>query len=77
MSIAANAPFVIPKLRRSGMFVRHFPESFEIRGTGIVTMNRRRGLLPLLLGRRGLGRGGHVAALRFMESPRPPAPPSP
>jgi hypothetical protein len=40
MSIAANAPWSFPKLRRSGMFVRRFMESFNVRGTCIVTMNR-------------------------------------
>ena len=40
MSIAHNAPWSFPKLRRSGMFVRRFMESSNVRGTCIVTMNR-------------------------------------
>ena len=46
MSIAANAPWSFPKLRRSGMFVRRFMESFHLLTTRLGTMNRC-GLLPL------------------------------
>ena len=39
MSIAANAPWSFPKLRRSGMFVRRFMESLLSLRICIVTMN--------------------------------------
>jgi hypothetical protein len=39
MSIAANAPWSFPNLRRSAIFARRFIESFNVRGTCIVTMN--------------------------------------
>ena len=69
MSIAANAPWFLLKLRRSGMFVRRFMESFNVRRTCIATMNRP-GFLPLLHWRRGTGRGGRciIVATRFLES---------
>ena len=40
MSIAANAPWSFPKLRRSAMFVRRFMESLDVPNTRIGTMNR-------------------------------------
>ena len=36
MSIAANAPWFLLKLRRSGMFIRRFMESFNVRGTTLL-----------------------------------------
>jgi hypothetical protein len=58
MCIAANAPWSLIKLRRSGMFVRRFMESFKIRDMCIILLDRLR-LLPLLPRRRGQGRGGN------------------
>jgi hypothetical protein len=60
MSIAADAPWLFIKLRRSGMCIRRFIESCNVREICIATMNRR-SLLPLPPGRTSLvggeGRG--------------------
>ena len=52
--VAANIPFVILKLRRSGMFVRRFMESTNVQQTCTVTMNR---LVVPLSSNGGEGRG--------------------